>query len=250
MVLLMVFLLAVLAVMLIYRRRKYQHRKELHTLNEKFARELLQSQLETQRETMKHIGMEIHDNVGHQLTLAFLYTQQAESEEKKLPIIEEVGAIINKALEDLRSLSSNLTAASLPEDHDLQSLLKAECDKVRSLKQCDVDFTYNGDMVETPTALNSFVLRIVQEFMQNSLKHSGCTQIKGSMHLEGQILAIRVEDNGKGFDLRKFQTKGIGISNIRKRAAIIGGSLDFKSSDSGTAMTLLVPIGNKSNLLS
>jgi signal transduction histidine kinase len=74
------FCLHFLTVMLIYRKRKLEHAKEVEIMNEKFTQELLNAQLEVQQQTMQYIGREIHDNVGQKLTLAALYIQQLDAE--------------------------------------------------------------------------------------------------------------------------------------------------------------------------
>src|SRR4051812_38770374 len=106
MIILLALVLSVLAVMLIYRKRKLDHAKEVHTMNERFAKEMLNTQLEIQQQTMQQIGREIHDNVGQKLTLASLYVQQIIMDrqddfvQKK---INSIGAIIKESLADLRS---------------------------------------------------------------------------------------------------------------------------------------------------
>ena len=98
MVVLVAFAMSVLAVMIIYRRRKLQHLEEIKAMNERFSRELLEAQLEVQRQTMQYIGREIHDNVGQQLTLAFLYTQQLHPEDPKVASqLQSVAKIIDES---------------------------------------------------------------------------------------------------------------------------------------------------------
>ncbi len=248
MVLLAVFSLTVLAVMLIYRKRKIQHNKEVARINEKYEKELLQTQLEVQKETMHHIGREIHDNVGHQLTLAFLYAQQVMQDDfKSHDQIKEIASIIDTSLTDLRSLSANLIHKNIISNTDLSTLLADECNKIRSARLCEVQCHISPIKVDISSEVNSFILRIAQEFIQNSLKHSKCQHIKIELNQIDNHIELKVSDDGKGFLLNSqlAKSKGVGLANMRKRAEIIGGKLFLESTlEEGTKMKLLIHISN------
>ena len=105
-------------------------------------------------------------------------------------------------------------------------------------------FHSNCAQLNTSEAVKSFLIRIIQEFIQNSLKHANCTEIGIRLHREEAALEIDVEDNGKGFDLdaSEVERTGIGISNMEKRAAMIHASLTLKSiPGQGTKMRLSIP---------
>jgi signal transduction histidine kinase len=240
MVVLTAFALTVLAVMIIYRKRKLQHTQEIREINEKFARELLEAQLEVQQQTMQHIGREIHDNVGQQLTLAFLYMQQLQSDQPEMSDrIHSVITIIDESLIDLRKMSRSLTSDSFMES-DLDQLIKLECSKVRSTKRCQVDFQCSSSHIESSGAVKSFVVRILQEFLQNSLKHSQCKKINVKLLNENNGILLTAADDGKGFTNANGQS-GIGLANMRKRASIIGADLIIDSSQQGTSLRLFIP---------
>ncbi|MFZ6009592.1 MAG: sensor histidine kinase [Bacteroidota bacterium] len=240
------FVLTVLAVMIIYRKRKVEYMREINRMNEKFTHELLQTQLEVQQQTMRHIGREIHDNVGQQLTLAFLYTQQLHSTDEKIEgQIRSVATIINESLTDLRNLSRNLTSTDSMYA-DLCSIIHSECSKVQATGLCQVNFETNIKQLEASQAVKSFVLRILQEFLQNSLKHSRCSviQVKLQVLNDGEV-ELSAEDNGKGFSFNTNSLQepiGIGLKNMKKRAEIIGALFLLDSvPERGTKMQLRIP---------
>ena len=245
MILLTVFLITILTVMIIYRRRKLQHLAEIDKMNERFTGELLQAQMEVQQETMQYIGREIHDNIGQKLTLAVLYVQQLDIANSRVQEkVESITAIINESLADLRSLSKSLTKTN-SQQADLESMIKNECHKVEAAGSCKVTFHSNCAQQDTSEAVKSFLIRILQEFIQNSLKHANCTEIGIRLHREDAALEIDVEDNGKGFDLDAsgVERTGIGISNMAKRAAMIHAGLSLTSAPGeGTKMKLSIPL--------
>ncbi|MEL6533918.1 MAG: ATP-binding protein [Bacteroidota bacterium] len=244
MVVLVIFAVTVLAVMLIYRRRKLEHKQEMQELNERYQQELLRSQLEIQQQTMEHIGREIHDNVGSQLTLASLYTNQLPLGNGEEPSVgEQVGEIIDQALVDLRTLSKSLTAGHAMQQTSLWDLLKQEAEKLNRVNECSVVFAGDAPMVPGSLEVNIFVLRIVQEFIQNSFKHARCTEIRVQLDGHPEGLQLQLSDNGIGFDPQGLgQNQGIGLQNMQYRAEIIQAEFSLHSSQGGGAeLTLLIP---------
>lgn len=246
MVVLVAFALTVLAVMLIYRRRKMQHLQELQLMNERFGKELLQAQLEVQQHTMQFIGREIHDNVGQKLTLAFLRMQKLHIEEINLQErVDAIASIIDDSLADLRSLSRSLIDSNRTGETDLCVLIGRECEKIQLAELCAVSFSKGDlDSCQAGPEIKNFVIRIFQEFAQNSVKHAECSQMQVSMKETAEGLMLTVEDNGKGFRLDETleQATGVGLLNMKRRAEMIGGTLILTSTlGHGTKMTLLLP---------
>jgi signal transduction histidine kinase len=241
MVVLVIFAIAVLSVMLIYRKRRIQHEQEIALMNEKFTSELLQTQLEVQQQTMQRIGQEIHDNVGQQLTLAYLYAQQVHSAEEAIEAkVQGVASLINDSLTELRNLSRGLVDAHSIQSVDLAELIRLECQKVKTAGLCEVKLSIANTLKELSPVVKIFVLRIFQEFVQNSMKHSGCSLLKVELSQHEKGIRLVSEDNGKGFV--DEAGLGVGLTNMRKRAQMIGGTFLMESKPGiGTKMQLFVP---------
>lgn len=202
-------------------------------------------QLEMQHQTMQHIGREIHDNVGQKLTLASLYTQQL-AYENKAPLvnntIENISDIINQSLNELRQLSRSLTINAI-DNTPLEELLKIECARFNELKKCTIKFVVNSKIPDLSYQAKNVLLRISQEFIQNSSKHSECTEIDIVLNCNHGILQIVIEDNGKGFDLNKIKKGGAGLIHMKARAELIGATYHMTSSQSvGTKLTIELPL--------
>lgn len=228
-----------------YRKRKILHLSEKIIITEQHHKELLSTQLEMQTQTMQHIGREIHDNVGQKLTLASLYTQQLAYENKAPQItdkIEIISTIINESLAELRQLSKSLTDDSINE-HEITELLQQECDKVNELKQSAIIFSSNRSDLMLPYETKSIIIRIVQEFLQNSIKHANCKNISVALNAEKKYLQLYLQDDGKGFDSSLNNSKGIGLLNMKKRTELIGGTYSIESTlNSGTRLTITIPL--------
>lgn len=209
--------------------------------------ELLSTQLEIQLQTMQYIGREIHDNIGQKLTLASLYTQQLAYENKAPQVtdkIENISSIINESLTELRRLSKSLTDDNV-NGGSLQELLQQEFKKVNELKSGTVLFNSTNFNITLPYQTKNILLRIVQEFLQNSLKHSDCQHIIVSLKANKDELNLSLKDDGKGFDVSGLNFQGIGLSNMKKRTVLIGGSFNFQSiQHMGTSMEINIPFSN------
>ena len=245
-ILLLVVIFGIVLFIIQYRRRKLLQTKEKETMIEIHQQELLTTQLEMQTQTMQHIGREIHDNVGQKLTLASLYTQQLAYENKAPHIndkIENIGNIINESLTELRQLSKSLTDDSIA-NNNISALLQQECDKVNDLKKCSVVFSTNQKNLLLPYQVKSILLRIVQEFLQNSIKHAQCRNITVTLKEEKTALLLHLEDDGKGFEATAFvDAKGIGLSNMKKRTELIGGNYHLESNTGkGTHLNIEIPL--------
>ncbi len=228
-----------------YRKRKLIHESEKKQLDDQHKAELLSSQLEIQQQTMQHIGREIHDNVGQKLTLASLYALRLGHNNQDAAINEPLTSIsnlINESLTELRKLSENLT------DNDLltagiEGLIKKECDKINTLGSCRAAVTFTGLPVLVSLPVKTIVLRVLQEFMQNSLKHASCKEIIIEIENQQTGLKIFIADDGGGFDTAAPGGKGNGLKNMQKRAEMIGADFLLQSEkEKGTLLRIFIPI--------
>lgn len=243
-----IFFIAFICAIVIYIRQYRIKKKENLILFEnqhrEHQRELLSTQIEIQNQTMQHIGREIHDNIGQKLTLASLYTQQLAYENKAPQItesIENISTIINESLSELRQLSKSLTDDTI-NDLSIIQLLLQETEKINELKKVKVIFNNSGSGLNPSYQIKSVLLRICQEFIQNSIKHSDCKNIYIDLTNSDQILKLQLKDDGIGFDINK-ESVGIGLKNIKKRSEMIGGKYYLESTpDSGTQLSISIQI--------
>ncbi len=241
------FVMFVVAVMIYirnYRQRKKEYLNEIEIKNEIHQRELLATQLEIQQATMQQIGRELHDNIGQKLTLVSLYVQQMLYENKVPEVnerIDQVSQIINQSLQDLRSLSKTLTDDNINQK-EIVTLIQEEVDNTNSFKKCNVSFEHNFKQLDLDFVHKNVLLRITQEFIQNSIKHSQCRNISISLNTSENVLwELKIKDDGIGFDDAKIVSNGIGLTNMKNRAEIIGADFKLESKENiGTALHIIL----------
>lgn len=241
------FVLFVVAVMVYirqYRQRKKEYINEIEVKNEIHKREILATQLEIQQATMQQIGRELHDNIGQKLTLVSLYTQQLLYENKVSEVserIEQVSQIINQSLQDLRSLSKTLTDDNINQK-DIVTLIQEEVENTNSFKKCIIRFEHNFKQLDLDFVHKNVLLRITQEFIQNSIKHADCKNIFITLGTSDEIIwELNIKDDGIGFDRSKITSNGIGLTNMKNRAAIIGADFSLESQENiGTTLNIIL----------
>lgn len=217
----------------------------LQIQHEEHQKELLSTQIEIQRQTMQHIGREIHDNVGQKLTLASLYTQQLAFENKAPQVnesIENISKIINESLTELRELSRSLTDNTIA-TLSMDQLVQQEVKKIKELNVCAVSFESNSKNSNLAYDQKAILFRIVQEFLQNSLKHSHCKSIAIQLNYTQDRVELHMKDDGKGFEVSNVTALGIGLNNMQKRAQMMGGTYNLLSNpNQGTQLTVTLPL--------
>ncbi|MBT2161310.1 sensor histidine kinase [Zobellia barbeyronii] len=228
-----------------YRVKKKLHIEQVETINTLHQKELLENKLEIQEQTMRYIGQEIHDNIGQKLTLASIYLQQLEHANKAPQInenITSINSIISQSLTELRQLSKSLTDDTILEQ-SISELLTNECKKVRDLKICKVKFDDDISCDINSYQVKSIVLRITQEFFQNSIKHANCKNIQLKLSANTEYVYLKLKDDGIGFSINEVANNGIGLKNMKKRTQILKGHFNLKSTlKLGTELNVEIPI--------
>ncbi len=244
-----VFLLAFIGAAILffvqYKNKKRENQVQLAQQKILHQKELLSTEIEIQSQTMQHIGREIHDNVGQKLTLASLYIQQLAYQNKSNSInenIENVGKILDQSLQELRLLSKSLTDNSI-EKENIVHLLRQEFAKVEELKRFNINLDITTQDLNLPYQVKSVMVRVVQEFLQNSIKHAKCKTLSLSVLKLDSELKIIIGDDGIGFDVEHSNVNGIGLVNMKKRVELIGGQYLLESKkNEGTWLTIIVSI--------
>jgi two-component system, NarL family, sensor kinase len=189
--------------------------------------------IESEQTERMRIARELHDGIGQKLTVLKMYASaEKEKNEKQLDLldttIQEVREISHKMIPEILSLG-------------LIAAVKDLCYKVNIGGTIECSFACDETSQDLKLAenINLSIYRIVQEIINNMLKHANAKTIQVKFITTGDNLQITVNDDGKGFDVKKIkQSSGIGWSNIFTRASIIKAAVDVNSSEKGTHITL------------
>lgn len=224
---------------------RYYYRKQAHekTLLE-FDHTLLQSRLEIQEETFKSISRELHDNIGQILTLAKLHlnTLILENNEQSRERLNGAIDMITQTIQSLRDVSKNLHADTISKN-GLVPALETEIRIIEKLGILQPVFRVTGQPVHLDDNKSLIIFRIVQEALQNVVKHAKATMLEMNVDYSIEQMKLTIADNGTGFNWDENKDKGSGLRNMTDRARIIGAQFDIhRAAANGTIITLSIPI--------
>jgi len=241
------FLTAAGAIMLYvytYNRRKQAHIREKNTMKENFKRQLLEARMEMQEQAFANISEEIHDNVGQVLSLASVQLGLAHAKQPDVTLLLEAKRNIDTALRDLRDIAKSLNGGFL-QQLSLQQFIQKLQRRVNRSGLIQLETQTQGQEGVLPEQVKIIVFRILQECVQNVLKHAKASKILIQTFFEAKHFRIIFEDNGHGFDPEEnpiADSRGLGLQNMQLRVAMIHGQLTIESTlGKGTQITVCVP---------
>ena len=226
----------IVVMVLFHRQRQFQHRQKIDSLTAEYEKTILSVEKEIREQTLVHVGQELHDNIGQVLSLTKLTLRNADPER-----ISEAKSLIQQAINEVRSLSRaiNLDWAN---EVNLIGFIKNELDRISKLGFCKTDFQSNVDFINLDKNKKLVLVRMIQECLNNAIKHAVPTLIAISIDYQSSGVTIIVKDNGVGFDPNNA-ADGLGLINLMTRMRTIGGQVNIHSlPDQGTEIKLLLPI--------
>lgn len=250
-----IVVMAICFIIISIRRRTLVFAREQEHAALQHRQELLEARQEIQRSLMQSLGAELHDTVGQKLALAYLQMENALRLEDMSTLKEHINIqnnLIQESLNELRSLSKILVSHTLA-DFSFIHFLERELQRLEQSRLCEVEFSYPEDTGRAGDDKTELILaRICQEFIQNSLKHSGCTLIGIAItHADG-VLELTCYDNGAGFDPLKASKydprSGSGLAMISNRANAIGARCAWETRN-GTRLIITLPAGQNNPLI-
>jgi signal transduction histidine kinase len=237
---LFVLLLMVAAFMLfrIYLKRKNKLLLEKEMLNIQFEQTLLQSKLEIQEQTFHEISQELHDNIGQVLSLVSinLNTLNASHDTVKIAHMDE---LLGKALTDLRNMSHSLDADYI-RNNGWTELVHKLMNNLQNTGKFTTDIQLDDDLPPLGTEKPIILFRMIQEVINNVIKHAQANTIYLKAQKENDRLVITINDNGKGFS-KNLVSNGAGLHNLQNRAKMINAGLMIDSQPGmGTLVTISI----------
>jgi signal transduction histidine kinase/ligand-binding sensor domain-containing protein len=235
------------AAVLIWRARVSQL-KQAHAVQQAFTRQLIASQ-ESER---KRIAAELHDGLGQQLVviknLALMSLGNGALQTVSRPQIEEISEQASQALGEVKKISYNLRPYQL----DRLGLTKAIQGIVKQASAATtISFTAEIDAIDNVLAKDSEInfYRIVQECINNLLKHSQATTASVTVRRTVNELLLKISDNGRGFTPGATSSgsdlAGFGLIGISERTQLLGGKLAIRSKPGqGTMISINIPLSD------
>lgn len=248
-------LLALVALLLLRamrnRKRLALQERELHV---KQVDELLHQQeikainamLEGQEKERDRMAKDLHDRLGSMLSAIKMQVGALEGGVQEVRSTQEtqhskVERLLDEAVGEVRRISHDMVTTTLSR-FGLAKALEDLCDSVRVSGRLAVELQLFGLEQRLERSVEITVYRIIQELVSNVLKHAQAGELSISITRSPGRLSVMVTDDGKGFD-PALAGKGIGLQNVRSRAATLGATVQLDSvPDKGTTVSVECPV--------
>lgn len=227
-----------------YRNLRHRHQlvKQKEALQQQQIRELekdrqlvaVDSMLKGQEEERSRLAKDLHDGLGGLLSgVKFSLRNMKDNlvmTPENMVVFERSLDMIDTSIKELRRVAHNMMPEMLTK-FGLDEALKEYCNAINTTRLLTVKYQSVGMESRIANAAEIIVYRIVQELLNNTMKHASATEVFVQLVRQENRLNIVVEDNGKGFDTSILKDgKGAGLVSIQSRVDYLKGQLDIHSS--------------------
>jgi signal transduction histidine kinase len=237
-------MLVITALFLIAWRYRIMQIERANVVHQSFSRQLIASQ-ENER---KRIAAELHDSLGQRMVVIknlvhfLLRSSQQSADSQDVQTLQEISDEAASAINETREISYNLRPFQL----DRLGLTKATEAMIRTVSAASgINFSKDIDNIDDafPEVLRINFYRIVQESLNNIMKHSQATEASVQVKRVGRSVTMTIQDNGRGFGTGEKtsqpSTNGFGLTGMAERTSLLGGEFKVRSMPGrGTVMTI------------
>ena len=210
-------------------------------------RRLQMEVVEMPQREQQRLGHELHDGLGQQLTglgllARSLFRRLSENSQHEREMAEQLAEGLDEALAEVRSLSRGL----IPVHTDARGLVSALEElalRISEQSGIRVELRHENPILISDNEVATHVYRIVQEAINNSVKHAGADSIVLLLEADEHEAVIEVRDNGRGLPEDVHHKSGVGLRTMYHRCQLFGGSLDvYTHEEGGTRVRCCFPL--------
>lgn len=216
---------------IVFLHRLFAYIDRLNRHRQLTDKRILTAVLRTEEKTRANFSKELHDGLGPLLSSAKISLSalaRSDMNEEQREIFGNTLYVVDEALRSLREISNSLSPHVLS-DFGLSRGIQNFIDRTTALHKVRISFMTNLRDQRYDPDIEVIIYRVACELIANSLKHSGCSQIRLSLSTTGDTLELQYSDNGCGFDPQAMMDCGMGLSNINSRVNSLNGEFDIRS---------------------
>ena len=213
---LIVALLIVAILFIRSRHKKRMHLQELKSIHQQKELQLLQALMQGEEKERSRIAKDLHDGVAGMLAAVKMHFSSMPGSD-------------NLVHSEIRKTSHNLMPEVLLQ-HGLDEALRRYCNNVNNSKVLQIQYDSWGKIDRFTGSFELSVYRIVQELVNNIIKHSRASQAIVQLSQQEDLLSISIEDNGVGFSNNETAKDGMGLRSLQSRIKAMNGKLEVESS--------------------
>ncbi|MEP7319294.1 MAG: sensor histidine kinase, partial [Panacibacter sp.] len=232
-----------------FQNRKKSQQLKIQAIEIEQKKKTTQAVMQAEEEERKRIALELHDSIAQKMVVAKLNLEAFETELPDLTATQQqvynnIFSLVDESCTEVRELSHSMVPQAFFKS-GLTDALKSLVDKIEN-KNLRVIFSAEGNLANLEKNAELMIYRIIQECIQNVLKHAKASRLDIALIAEQNELDVTIEDNGTGFDLAAVTSDGLGMKNVYSRIEYLNGKIDITSAPGkGTAIALYIPMNNK-----
>jgi two-component system NarL family sensor kinase len=232
-----------------YRKKQLQNKMNLQAEVMKQQDLATRAIINAEENERKRIAADLHDGVGQMMSAAKMNLSAFENEisfkdETQKIYFDKLIGLVDESCKEIRSVSHQMMPNALLKS-GLANAVREFLDKIDN-RVIKINLYTEGLNERLDSNIETVLYRVIQECVNNVIKHSGAGQLDISLLKDTEGISATIEDNGRGFDVTdKQKLEGIGLNNIRSRVGFLKGTVDFDSSPGkGTLVAIHVPVAH------
>jgi signal transduction histidine kinase len=219
----------------LYQQRQKRKNQEIISLKREHQINTLESLMEGEEKERFRIAKELHDGVNGDLS-AIKYKLSSLLDMNNI-VIKEAITMIDSSCQQVRAISHNLVPPSL-EKFNLIEASQDYCSNLDAVQGVHIMFQHLGETITIPKKAEVNIFRIIQELVNNSIKHAQAKEINVQISCHEKNIQVTVEDDGIGYLIAENNSTGIGLKNINSRIDYLQATIDVVSNKQGTSTTI------------
>ena len=220
---------------------------KIHDLTDKIHQEAgrIATIIKTQEEERNRVASDLHDSIGQQISALKFYfdsIQKQKDEKLRIQLLKKTEALIDNVSDEIRNICFQLMPRSV-EKFGIGQSIKQLADLIHFSTgiKFDVKLDEHNDKLDPNVSMS--VYRVIQEFVNNSIKHAKCKNITIALSTKPKVLTLYMADDGIGFTNNAALKRGNGIDNINLRIKYLKGELDFNpEKNKGVKLNITIPL--------
>ena len=230
-----------------FKKRDALKAAEIKELTYEQESKVYSAMLEGQENERKRLAIDLHDGLAGRLSATRIKLEklaQKSSSRAAENEFKQAAKNIDDSLTELRGIAMNLMPETLFK-YGLKNAVEDYCSSISSgLEDIKFIIQFYDDDQKLPDSMALTIYRIIQELINNAVKHSKASEVLVQYLVEDDKINITVEDNGKGFSAVESKNRsGMGLNNLKTRVAYLNGEMDFDSiPDEGTNVHIVIAV--------
>lgn len=248
----LILAVGIIVFVVLYQRRMLQHQENLRQLQLVKQHQLLEATFKAQEDERRRVARDLHDEVGAMLAVVKLNLHQMVTsanlqDEAFLAKSYNMKQQLDEVLTSVRRISHDLMPVVL-EKMGLVPAFEAMRRTLAATGQIELFLHYNQKNTRLPAQHELLLYRMVQELLNNTLKHARASQVNIDLDFGAAITLLKYKDNGIGFNMdamreEQQQSGGLGIMSLQSRTALLDGSIHIHSEPgTGTTAEISIPV--------